>query len=611
MATWRNSITLIRRNDSVIEGTPNQPISELADRTQYLKDRLDAQAAGEGLVLFSQVISTDVVEGDAVYYNTANNDYEPAIASAAENDDGLLRTAESAYVVGIVIRKISTVAADILIQGRFGDIALTDASSVSLVDGNYYLSATAAGKLVNQRPAVAVFVCTVTDQGIIVNPTPREVLEDHVHYRFELRADPAGESMLVADQRVEIQCPNADQLGWLPYGNAVFQGNAPAGAYFGYNLWQDPVLAGVWPPQPTAGAYLEYGGTGVSKDHYRIDENGIWWMTDCEDHVPWRDQTHLSSSLCQEITGPSSSSSRAAAAMQPCDAEGEYLILWFTKLVAKTDQATVTGIKPAEGSPIVVTSCADPTSLGYFPSRVDLDLAMPWSRAANTGGSEVVKTVSGHGTLGVGHVVEGIQGAGLISVAGTETLAGGQRAGLVTLTGLDPTQMTRKLDVAIVALSGATEGMYENILPYVGLPDARASSFVGKIRVPQISMTDPRLRLVFWFGLIRAGTPPANVTLDYATVLNAETTEESSSSSLAFLYGSGFGIMPTEWTAWGDLDLEDLGTLTAGVYFARNTLVTSVSSDQLLLFQMSRTASDGYAWELAVINMYGLLYDNA
>lgn len=606
-STWREIVSVPRDGDSVDEKTIGRPLSQLAERTQYLKDRLDAAAVGEGLTLFSQPIASTISEKDVVYYNATQERYELALAEAVEDAAGILRTGVRAYVVGIVIRKLSTAAADILIQGRYNGLTLTDGNGTALAEGNYYLSGTEAGRLVSLRPAVGIYVCSVTGQGIVVNPIPREVLEDHLHYRFELAIDPAGTPVCHDNNRVSIEYADSDREGWLPADDPIFQGTAPPGAFFGYNLLADPVVNSAWPPQPLLGAYLELNGIGVSRDHFVVDDNGLWWMTNCNTDVPWESGQCLSSSISL-VQESSSSGTIAPGRPAPCESITRRLILWFTKLVAKTNQAVVTGVGVAEGSPIVVSGCAGPDPSGYYQSKVELDLNLTWPRTANQGGSEVVKDVTGHGQLLVGQVVESIQGAGLVQVTGTQISAGGRPAGLVTITGLDPTQMTRKVDVALVALSGATEGIYSEILPYVGLPAGRASSFIGKSRVPSILMTTPMLALDLWFGLPTAGRPPANVSVEYALVNDAECTTESSSS----LFSGGLTqSMPTSWIAVGGLDLEDLGNLDAGDYFARRVLVIGIASNQLLLFRVSRTTSDGYTGELAVINMVATVYDGA
>ena len=611
MATWRDQITLVQQGDAVAPATPNTPISQLAERTQYLKDRIDTAALGEGIILSSQPISSDVAEGDVVYYNKTKSNYQPALATSSEDDNGLLRTADKAYVIGVVVSKVSDSAADILISGRYKDITLTANAGVALAEGHYYLSGQDTGKLVSERPAVGIFVLTVTSQGIVLNPTPREVLEDHIHYRFDLNLDPAGNVMCIGDgDRVALTDLESDREGWLPADHSVFAGTAPVGAKFGYNLWANNKLAALWPPQPSSSAFLELTGVGVQPNHAIVDKNGIWWMTDCRNDTPWDREVCQSSSTVIHPNYISSSSSKAADAttqQDACEAPSRHLVLWFTKMLSKTDQAAVTGIKPADGSPIVVTSCSEPNSQGYYPSKVELDLNIPWDRKAGTVGSEVVKTISGKGELGVGHIVEGVKGAGLVKVTGTQLLSEDFKAGRLTIEGLDPASVTKKIDVQLVALSGAVESIYESTLPYVGLVSGRANNFIGKLRIPDITMTNPRVKVELWFGMTITGPPPANVTISHAKIDPASTVAESSSSGT--LEGKSFPKMPSVFESVTDLSLQDLGSLDKGEYFARKVLDLKIESNQLFLFKLARSATDGYNGELAVINMTATIYE--
>ena len=461
-ANWRKHITLIKNvTDSVDAIVTNKPLQELAERTEYLKERLDNDARGEGVVVYAAPIDSAVNVGDAVYWNFSKELYKQAIASAVDSDTGQLRTADSAYVRGIVIRKLSTSTADILVNGFFRNLTINDESNTPLTAGHYYLSSTHAGKLTKSRPAVGIYVCAVMGTDVFVSPTPREVLEEHIHYKFDLATNPAGDTACVGDT---VTISNADntKLGWLPANDSIFQSLAPRGAVFGYNWTKDATLASVWPPQPVGSAYVELNGVGVSPELMLVDENGIWWLSSCIDHTPWRTSCGSSSAL------PYDSSSVAN-----CPDIARTMTIWFTKMVAKTSQAAVTGIRPATDSPIVVTGCTDPDVSGYCASRVTLDLDLNWTNAENNEGDAVVKSVTGNSALQRGYVVEGIKGDGLIEVTGTRSLTSGYKAGRVTVTGVDPTAVTRKISPEVVALDGATESLYAYALPYIGLPKGR------------------------------------------------------------------------------------------------------------------------------------------
>lgn len=597
MGTWRSNINFIKSTDPVDDKTINKPLQQLYDRSQYLKDRLDAAAVGEGLIISSQPLSSSVKVGDAVYYDDSKDIFDQALAELdLEND--IPRTGKRSFVVGIVIRKLAEDMGDILIRGYYPNFQLTDSANNSLPPGNYYLSSTEPGKLTNTRPPVGVFVASVLNSGILVNPTPREVLEDHIHYRIDLETFPAAVPICEGGGRTSLIHANNDLLGWLPADDPIFQGLAPPGAFFGYNWTRDPKLAAIWPPEPLGSAYLELNGVGVPPEHVLIDSNGIWWLTDCDPYLPW------DASLCasSSTTIPMHSSS---AAVEHCGPGARRLTLWFTKLTSKTDQSVVTGLKPSDGSPILVNSCDKSDAEGFCTGKLELDLNIPWSKTQNTPGSVVVKDITGNGELSVGPVVEGIVGSGLISVSGTKVLNEGHQSGLVTIQGLDPTQIRRRIDVGLVALNGALENIYQGILPYVGLPADRQTSFIGKLQLPLLGFISPVLDLTFWFAVLSTGTPPTSVKLRHAIINEPSLILDGQLSSSA----TNITTLPTAWSNWLDLDLNEAGPLPVGGYFGKVALNLAVTSGQLLLFELQRDAPDGFPGELAVINMFGEVYE--
>jgi hypothetical protein len=298
------------------------------------------------------------------------------------------------------------------------------------------------------------------------------------------------------------------------------------------------------------------------------------------------------------------SSSSGVPVPGECAPRVRRLILWFTKMVSKTDQASVTGLKVT--SPLSIECCADPDANGYHQAKIDLSLDMTWPRTTGVSGGEVVKGILDNESLQVGYVAEGIRGTGLISASGTQTLSGGYAAGLVTLNGLDPTAITRSLDVLLVALQGAEEDVYEDVVPFTGLPSGRDSAFIGRVRIPTLSMTNPKLRLEIWFGMPVAGTPPTGVSVAYVRVADAENTGESSSS----LFGGGFDTLPTAFSTAVDLSLEDLGARTKGEYFNREVITgLSIASEQLFFFRLRRSGTNGYNGSLAVVNMVATIYE--
>jgi hypothetical protein len=109
------------------------------------------------------------------------------------------------------------------------------------------------------------FVCS--NGQIMVNPQMRDFLEDHIHYSVDLVALPAGDHTSPGPDGLHV-ITNADSTleGWLPADDPVFDGKAPTGAKFGYNLSAQTELDQLWPPIPSDAALLEMQHKSVFDD---------------------------------------------------------------------------------------------------------------------------------------------------------------------------------------------------------------------------------------------------------------------------------------------------------------------------------------------------------
>jgi hypothetical protein len=276
-AKFPTRITHVQKGDPVSAGVASSAPQTLEARTNYLKQVIDNIEAGRALIHYDAAVKSDVEVGNPVFWSTDNQRYEMAKA-AVENDAalGTLVATESSDVLGLVLTKKVGNTADIVL---WGIVAFSDLTNViddsPIVPGRYYLSAVEAGKLVSQRPPITVAVCVVLgpldacDQNtyVYVMPQMRDFLEDHIHLSFELVAAPAGDHVPPSTGEAHA-ITNADDTkqGWLPANHSSFNGNAPAGAMFGYNLAAHPGLDRVWPPIPLASCLLEMYQEGVAHD---------------------------------------------------------------------------------------------------------------------------------------------------------------------------------------------------------------------------------------------------------------------------------------------------------------------------------------------------------
>jgi hypothetical protein len=247
----------------------------LEGRTNYLKEVLDSIEAGRALIQLDVLVRSDVLVGQPVYWDATNQYYAPAKAGV-ENDDAtssLVPTAAS-DVAGMVLAKKAGNLADVVLWGlvQFADLSNV-IDETPIPTGRLYLSAQDEGKLVSQRPPVTVSVCLLygpldacdENTWVFVMPQMRDFLEDHVHYQLNLTARPAGEHVQPQTGYPHvITNPDSTVKGWLPADDAIFGGNAPAGAVFGYNISADSDLERVWPPIPLSATQLEMYHEGIS-----------------------------------------------------------------------------------------------------------------------------------------------------------------------------------------------------------------------------------------------------------------------------------------------------------------------------------------------------------
>lgn len=506
----------IQRNDPVSASVASAASVALEARTNYLKEVLDAIEAGRALIQTDAPVDPNTLVGQPVFWDAVDQRYEPALAAVyTDPTTGAIVSAESSYVVGLVLAKKSSDVADIVFWGL---VHFTDLSNVvddtPVEAGRYYLSASSAGGLVRQRPPVTVPVCLIlgpldacdANTWVFVSPQIRDFLEDHIHYQVELVARPAGTHVPPEPGHAHvITDADATLLGWLPADDASFNGNAPDGAVFGYNLAAHTQLSELWPPIPLSGTQLEMrsgSNTDERSPHFlhrvgdnvvRFDTFGIWWMTDCYDQVPWPTNYTTSSSSQSSSSSESATCVEVTSEMQ--------LLLSFTKMTFVTDKTAVTSLQPDTGQPLqFVNRYGEVARTGDLFARVVLPLLL---ESDEYYGGLVLKGVTDDNKLTSGYVTEGIiAGSDMLQVTSTRQryLTPGDpnsaivHQELVTLDiSSDPTE--RELLPQIVVLGDTQERVYENIA-YLGFPSGRSSGIRAKFVIPSAGLpSNPVVRI--------------------------------------------------------------------------------------------------------------------
>ena len=535
---WKAIVRLIKDGQLVDENETNKPLLDLIQRDQHLKDLLELLSASEALYVRMASVEEATKEGQPVYMDTDDGTFKRGLAAVDFDSSGNWGVvAETAFIWGIVVHKHTATIADIVTFGVIRDLDMSLAMDDPEISGPRYLSATEPGKLTRQKPAVSAYVLFWdADQKLaLITPTPKESLEGHIHYRKQLFSVPAGDPNNPAiNEKHEVLFPDSSKPGWLPADDAIFVGNAPDGAKFGYNISQHLDLLAIFPPIPIDSFYIEvYGeGWGTGREPHvvvRIDNNGIWWMRDDFGWAPWSIDfweevgSSLSSGSLSSIAGGDPAEIPPPVDLQVghgfVDHSRLYTLsiyLWFTRMTSKTGDSVVASLKPCPGSPIIVRDCNCEVgqSTGHLSIDIDLSLLVDEDPVS---GSLVLKSVNGL-TFFQGHVIEKIRSLSEnIVITGTVDRDDAYKQGSITIDFINPITNDRELDVVLVGLNNVQEESRSDIL-YLGYRAGIDASIRGRLDIPSIAF--PALsNLKFRLRIIgtAAGTMPP-LTLSYRRI---------------------------------------------------------------------------------------------
>jgi hypothetical protein len=627
---WLYNIKHVTPGEPVQAGVVSRPDQALQDRTEYLRQRLDAAELGKAIFDTGATVAPDVQPGHAVYWNYTTKQYEKALAAVELNEESQTYTVlPSSDCVGLCCRKINETLGDIVLNGIVTLPEIANSVVGTLTPGRYYLSAAEPGKLVKQKPGVTVSVCYVqgaTDTcnpapRVVVMPNTRELIDEHTHYRFELVARPAGNNQIVVDgdsnERHEIGNADSDLPGWLPFDDAVFNGKAPAGAVFGYNLSRHPALNSVWPPLPVqsvavlvdkATSYAGATEVPTGPDGLVIcDLHGIWWMSDCRGDVPWPENysgTPEEDTVITETECPRAESMR--------------VVVVFIRMLVGNDRSLVTSLIPGTDSPVQIITCATGLpATAANPGTGDLELNLSLQYAvdndarddANTPAEQGLivtgKTPSGR-RLQRGWVAGGIVAHNLpqVSVSSTNqrNLTTAEKTALALPTGAT-VQLHRglvklnfdvladkELTPQIIRLNDTVERLYNDI-PYLGFPAGQASSMRLRFNVPDANIgTGVLMRVRLQLFGKGTQTMPA-LYMSYRKLQKPGTTPTTAIS-----------LLNTDTP----LNIDTALAVSANAAIVRDSEAFSVTAGDTVLVTIGRTAGDTYP-EVGVLRVAGIL----
>lgn len=593
-------IQLIRQGEPVTPGVANRPLRELHQDVRYVWEVLQAASTGSTVYARRVTVEAEAQAGMAVYFNTARKRFERGLAALdTAPGQGLLQTADSARVWGVVAAKVNATLADVLLFG-YAALDVSAATGGDTAAGTFYLSGTTPGRLVRQQPPVSVQVLRADGQGnVFVVPQFVDLLDRHTHYRFELLCRPAGEhAPPVPGERHALAAADAALPGWLPADHESFDGKAPPGAVFGYNLREHGDLRDAWPPLPASRAYLEWdrgrdkdvGFTGVPLGPGGlavVDRNGIWWMSDCYGDVPWPTDYDSSTPVSYSDSAGAECPRHLRMAMT----------LWFSKVQFATENTVVRSLHSADDRVVVRCLGGGDGAAGDLEILLDLNLTVENDAAGYRALKEFDPDT---GKFKRGPVVEGIYAlSDNVTLVGSESAAvevgGTERTVYKGLAGLSVAPAdSRELNVQLIRLDAVEEQFFEDVT-YLGFPAGAQTAMRCKIHVPaDVELASPRLALRFRILGRAAGSLP-----QLAFTGRRLPRPSSGLTTPVSLPTSGDEFAITCTTA---------ATLAGtNQYVEATSTPFAVAAGDVVLFTVERSDDDGYAGEVGILQQVGIL----
>lgn len=243
MGGWK-SVVELRDGQSVDAETLNKPLSELADRTTYLKEEIDAIGSRGQLSSVRAIVGLsddDAVPGDIVCIDSGTGMFSRALSSMSVFDAYEARM--PLYAVGMLVRRETDGRGVVAFSGEV-DLSEFDVPGM-LEDGDvcrngpYFLSSRNPGKISSSPHGVVVQI------GVfVVNPqkSGRETwdraylnvqygdLLSHRHMTYRLSAKPAGVPVYDAEE-TESELGTVVVLGYPSDGVAAGVGQGEDGSF--------------------------------------------------------------------------------------------------------------------------------------------------------------------------------------------------------------------------------------------------------------------------------------------------------------------------------------------------------------------------------------------
>jgi hypothetical protein len=516
MTPWASLVRLVADGDPVNAAATRKPSDDLAQRTQYLKEILDALRAQQLIAVPDVALDTLTVVGTPVYLDTATNTYRPALASATDVS-ATMSALPTAYAVGLVVEKTAPGRGTVGTFGRFSDLAplsawntLMETGTGGAVAGNYYLSSSQAGKLSRNPGSLGVYVGQLDTAGVFaIRSTPPDY-GAHTHHRFALTPlpavlDPTNVAQVHKDGGTGkwiIDVPDASRRGWLPAAGQSsttwptgWTGTDASNAFW-YNLnhADDASLRALFPPVPVDSHVFIQGGLVQPDSRVIVNEFGIWWtenINGAQTSAPWSD------------------SMQAAPTAEP------EIDFWFSRILMATDGGLVRSLIFAANSGLVgrfVRAGGLEATDGDLQLIIDALVEDPTTDE----GAFAVKQVTGK-TFTRGAIVGRLKVAGGLSAQATAGNSADGYHGVVTLTLTDSA-----LSQGVAAVADLNNARVDSLdgLQAVSLLPGRTATPVFTIDVSPSALPTSKMYLTLWIYSSGSGVLPTTnaIQIDYKIV---------------------------------------------------------------------------------------------
>jgi hypothetical protein len=570
MSTWNPSVSQFTDGTSQVNAsTVNNVVNQLAARDEYLFEMLNNQSDKTVMISFNQPIVEGLIPGTPVFFD--NSAGQAVLKSAKAGYDsgigGHLIPKTSAFVFGIIGNVYSNqsnpvVYGDIYLRGlidgndasrpiNFNDLLDAQSSLQGIAPGPLYLSSTEAGKLSIYATGASIFIgYYIGSNKVVLAPNIDSLNQLYFNYKVFLKSTPCGTATNTSGtlwsitHNVSAAADMTSTVGWVNASDAatVLSLTPPSGAAFYYNLPSDAAinasgsgltteqqqhalqLKNALPANPAAYTMLFVNGilqTQYDTDHtdgsYIINENGIWWMVNQTNYVPW--------------------------AGSPGNVEIQLLI---TKLNPDFADSVVTSLESSNSALVVTGSDGQAAAHG----NLTIELALPIVNVNTTGNGYTVQQLSYNSS-------SGITTAEVAPVVNTLSTGPG-----LSLTSTSPGQYSLSLNN--FSLSGEVadiepeeaDYVYKGLHAYLRMKNPQPNQklgFIGKLRIPASVPSGAKLNIQLVCFCDAATTQPgstANFSFEYSVSNNGTAISSSTTSATVGVAGTVLAPALTQVTLY-------------------------------------------------------------